>query len=378
AAIIVWPQSRHFDVLCSAGVSHALAGLRMMVGHLRTARTSERERLKQQCQSFAAAVLSHWPERMYATSYGPADGERDDLLELLLDLDSLPLLKGYMQLVLARDVEQRPGPALLRACDRHGWSVFSADLLRLFEATSKAAIERNAHVLETLSLKPELDQAQRGVACELATRLLSALERVDDESNERASASTAAARCVLLTSLLKAFIAIAESRLLGELVGYIQRAVERHPLRTVQVPVLVALSAWIREPSHAAVEPLLKWLRACLCELQASTEHEPAAPSDWRRASELSCNCDNCKKLSGFLDDPKTQTTRIAAREDVRRHVQAVISGDRCDLSCHTEKRGRPYTLVCTKNDASYRRALATYESDQVDLSKLRTIHSAW
>ena len=29
--------------------------------------------------------------------------------------------------------------------------------MRLFEATSKAAIERNAHVLETLSLKPELD-----------------------------------------------------------------------------------------------------------------------------------------------------------------------------------------------------------------------------
>ncbi len=51
-------------------------------------------------------------------------------------------------------------------------------------------------------------------------------------------------------------------------------------------------------------------------------------------------------------------------REELRNHLQGVIGRAALDIDTKTEKKGRPYTLVCTKNRASYRRRLAEYAED--------------
>jgi hypothetical protein len=45
-------------------------------------------------------------------------------------------------------------------------------------------------------------------------------------------------------------------------------------------------------------------------------------------------------------------------------------------VDCRTEARGRPYTLVCTKNTASYQAALKEYHQDQERLAAVRTIEA--
>ena len=54
-----------------------------------------------------------------------------------------------------------------------------------------------------------------------------------------------------------------------------------------------------------------------------------------------------------------------------RRHLHGIIERNRCDVTHITERKGRPFTLVCTKTTASYERACKTFERDKRNLSRL-------
>ena len=51
-------------------------------------------------------------------------------------------------------------------------------------------------------------------------------------------------------------------------------------------------------------------------------------------------------------------------RKDLRKHLHRIIDAHRLDMSHVTERRGSPYTLVCTKNRAGHRRRLTEYGKD--------------
>ncbi|MCG6941648.1 MAG: 2OG-Fe(II) oxygenase [Thiohalocapsa sp.] len=57
--------------------------------------------------------------------------------------------------------------------------------------------------------------------------------------------------------------------------------------------------------------------------------------------------------------------------EAKRRHVEDSIRTHRCDLDTHTDKAGRPYTLVCTKNQASYERRVQQRNKDLANRERL-------
>jgi hypothetical protein len=46
----------------------------------------------------------------------------------------------------------------------------------------------------------------------------------------------------------------------------------------------------------------------------------------------------------------------LKAAEADRRHVEDTVKRAGCDADMATDRRGRPYSLVCTKNQASYER----------------------
>jgi hypothetical protein len=63
-------------------------------------------------------------------------------------------------------------------------------------------------------------------------------------------------------------------------------------------------------------------------------------------------------------------------REDRRRHLEHQVRGHECDLDLRTERRGSPYTLVCTKNTASYQARLKQYHEDQAHLATVSAIQA--
>ena len=113
----------------------------------------------------------------------------------------------------------------------------------------------------------------------------------------------------------------------------------------------------------------------------------PAPPADWRipltldqviqpRTSQISTGWqsryldtpDELEALGAqlveFCNDPHETTWKFAVRQSLRSSLKGTISRLRLDIGCHTEEKGRPYKLVCTKNRKSYRRRLKEYRAD--------------
>ena len=55
----------------------------------------------------------------------------------------------------------------------------------------------------------------------------------------------------------------------------------------------------------------------------------------------------------------------------MRRWLMMSIQRAACDVDCVTDKRGRPYSLVCTKNQASYDERARQRAQDLEDLARL-------
>jgi hypothetical protein len=93
---------------------------------------------------------------------------------------------------------------------------------------------------------------------------------------------------------------------------------------------------------------------AALAHLRSRIAEPLAPPRDWTRPAALSCSCEVCGQLAGFLADPGLETWTFKAAQASRSHLETRIRNDRCDVDFVTLRRGMPHSLVCTKNQASY------------------------
>ena len=110
---------------------------------------------------------------------------------------------------------------------------------------------------------------------------------------------------------------------------------------------------------------------ACVAHLRTRIAEPLSPPADWRRASTLPCHCQHCAELAHFLADPERQTWVLKAAEVARSHVEGSIRRAESDVDTMTDRRGRPYSLVCTKNQASYDRRAKQRKQDLKDLALL-------
>lgn len=106
--------------------------------------------------------------------------------------------------------------------------------------------------------------------------------------------------------------------------------------------------------------------------LEARVAEDLQAPGDWRRDSRLKCSCQDCAELRRFLDNPSKAQWTFKAAEARRKHVEESIRSNLCDVDCQTTRDNRPYSLVCTKNQASYRRRVEQRKNDLEVLVRLR------
>ena len=105
--------------------------------------------------------------------------------------------------------------------------------------------------------------------------------------------------------------------------------------------------------------------------LLARSSTPPEVPRDWFIEAKLPCPCEHCQKLRDFCADRAAETVRFPVREDLRDHISTEIRRAGLDISCKTERRGRPYTLICTKTRDSYYRRLREYDSDVKQIKRL-------
>ena len=119
------------------------------------------------------------------------------------------------------------------------------------------------------------------------------------------------------------------------------------------------------ESSSKLAETAVRDLRQfCIDQLTQRTAKEPNPPKDWKRNAKVDCDCADCQELARFLKNKDARVHRFPRRKDLRQHLHQQIDRHRLDCAHVTERRGRPYTLVCTKNRASFERDLKQYEID--------------
>ena len=109
--------------------------------------------------------------------------------------------------------------------------------------------------------------------------------------------------------------------------------------------------------------------------LLARSPRPPEEPRDWTIDGDTGCRCEHCRRLRDFCKDPATRVARFPLRKDLRAHLHQAIDRRGLDIEHVTERRGRPFTLVCTKTRASHRRRLAEYAEDVSCMRDL--IHAA-
>ena len=169
-------------------------------------------------------------------------------------------------------------------------------------------------------------------------------------------------------------MALDQPDLLDRLVTYVLAAPKEFDLTTVQVPLLVGLETWpARNVKHPSL-PLGRWLTAIREQLESRIAHPPQAPADWRRKSNFSCKCRDCGELRRFLDDPGAEKARFPLAKDRRQHLHQVIDQNKLDVTHETERRGSPYSLICTKTQASYEVALKAHHLDLEQLKNIRKL----
>src|SRR5205823_7090624 len=102
AAIFLWPERRHFEVLCDRDGRNAVPVLNQMVTRWRQSQAEDAAALKAQCIDLATAILAKWPENRSARAHSQ-EPKTGDLLETFTALDEPRLIGGFLGDVMVKD-----------------------------------------------------------------------------------------------------------------------------------------------------------------------------------------------------------------------------------------------------------------------------------
>jgi hypothetical protein len=177
-----------------------------------------------------------------------------------------------------------------------------------------------------------------------------------------------------LPRLLQALLAADCEAELSRAIRFVQETPDEFSMDDCLAPCLKSLIPWSRKRFGSVPPQLQAWLDTVRQQLESATAEEPQAPTDWTRPAEVACTCQYCAQLNAFLADPVQEQSRIAAREDMRRHVIGKINEHLCDVKHSLERKGSPHRLLLTKTTGSYDRAVKRFAADRKLLSVLLSV----
>ena len=373
AAIVIWPRRKHFAVLCGAGTNASIGGLAPMVRRLGRTAKARRDEKRRECLSFAGAIIDSWDpgtSRRLSDSSGQTDVVGPDVFPALLcELNDPDLIHRFLSQVMVGDGDAQVDKSFAKVCKQHGWASFERDLAAVFQATTALTVARNAKLLRTICMQRDKNAARIKTCTRLSERAVKALVGFDKQPPDNDWRARRVDRAELLSSLVTAMLAIDAVNPLMRLIHH-ALGCTKYDLTDSHLAAIFALESRLAKLPRP--DPAVSlWVNSCRQQLEDRIVQAPQEPTNYRRPHALSCNCRDCKELSRFLEDPDQGEHRFAMAKERRRHLHQIIDSNRCDLTHTTERRGRPFTLVCTKTTASYEAACEVYLRDLHNLSRI-------
>jgi hypothetical protein len=362
---VLWPRTRFFAVLNQAGLPVTLPYLAELTERWRTSREDRRSPLWEQAHDLSRHMVYAWPTEAWYPRNGKAPSEAAHMLTVLTQLADTPRIEALLAKIAARGgYDRQDNGAILDALAILPPDARAGAVVRLIRQTAAMSLSACGELLER-AVATYADGRKTdfvGAAADLLEALPGdpAGPTVVDAWRRKPGVEAG-----LIVDLLTALGQIDEA-LAGRAADVILAWPQTYDLDAVLIPA-------IRELVVVGDDgPAVQRLRAiCLDHLRIRIAQPLEAPKDWRRTSVLSCSCGRCAELGQFLADPQRRIWTFKAAEAERAHVRGTAMRARCDLDLTIDKRGRPYSLVCTKNQASYDRRANQRKQDLEDLARL-------
>lgn len=365
AALVLWPSARLHAVLSQAGLPTALPHLEDLTRRWAEGGEDRQSPLWHEAHDLAGHMIARWPRQDRHPRPEESDAAR--MLALLTRLGDTAAIEASLTGVTAAGCyEKGDNDAILGALGCVPPPRRAQLIERIVAGTASTLFAACADLLaRAASAWPDMPPAHLAGA---AARLIEALPGDPARDPPRPSwQRRPAVDAGFVADLVTGLCAIDEA-LAEHAVNHLLAWPGTYDFDAVLVPAAQALLD-VAAPACAAVIEALR--AACLAHLRARTAEPLAPPADWRRASVLPCRCPRCAELARFLADPERETWSLKAAEPDRSHVEQTIKQAGCDVDAATDRRGRPYTLVCTKNQASYERRARQRRDDLKNLALL-------
>jgi len=355
-ALVIWPRSRYLAVLNQAGLGATLPVLQDFCWRWETEDADNKSKCWQDAHVLAGYILRD----SMAPYLGYHPRSDQVLLDCLYRLGDSEGIRAYWHKLAERGFFcQTDSAILVQTAEFVPW-------LKVVEVLEQAigisAVKAQAACAALLAqfcvAKPESASDLRAAADTLFSALpgdqirFSALQPweyaripVDNE---------------LVVNVLKSFGAI-DAKLAADALDYLLEWPLVYQMDKILAPAALALTQ--TAPScNFAVVARLKAVVVKHLQTRVAIELEP--PKDWQRENHIKCACKDCGELRAFLGNATQSTWEFKAAEGRRKHMQSVLMQHEADVDYRTERKSRPYSLVCEKNQASYLRRVAQRKAD--------------
>jgi predicted 2-oxoglutarate/Fe(II)-dependent dioxygenase YbiX len=366
ATLVIWPSNRILAVINMAGLEATLPYLEDLIAKWQAAGPKGGLLYRRQAQELAGYMLSSWPAAGWYDRSEPTETGR--MFQLLARLGEAKLVQSMLERLIAQpDHAQADNSAILDALGALSREHAAERLKTIVEAHGVDALGACAALLSgalkgTFATRPKLllPAAETLVACLPGDSKTAPKDRWGRPRIARPEGAS-----------LVDLVAITE----GTDAGLAKRAAshvlawpKHFGLDRVVVPAVKRLLQ-AKKRSGPAFDALRS---ACVAHLQQRIAEPLEAPRDWARPTQLGCKCRHCTELSRFLADPSREGWTLRAAQQVRAHIEDEIRRFRADVDCETLRRGSPHSLICKKNQASYKRRVAQRKQDLGDMAVLR------
>ena len=367
AALVLWPRARRLAVLNQAGLAVTLPYLGDLTGRWTQSGEGPASPLWREAHELSGHMLRAWPRQVgWYPGRTEARSDTAPLLTLLSQLQDTARIDTFLDILAAGAYSKGDNVAIVRAAGLLPPERAAALLEHLIASQAATNLSACGDLLAR-----SVAARVTGRAADLsraATALVEALPGDPARTPQRApwgrSLPVEPGFLVdLLTALGQIDVALADRA-----VDCILAWPQTYEPDAVLVPAVLGLIGQVAHQTMTAVQRLRM---AALEHLRARIAEPLEPPRDWARASTIACPCAHCRELSHFLADPDRQRWTFKAPETGRRHLEESIRRSGCDLDLVTDRRGRPYSLVCTKNQASYDRRAQQRQHDLAHLAPI-------
>lgn len=363
AAVVIWSNENHQDILINADVAQAITTLHSMVSV-----TDYDAENKANAQGFATKIIqyldqtrvtnqgSHWARPRY---YHQTEQAEDSLLTSLLLLDDETLLRDYVDKVFYAEKSLASGISLYQLATKVGVTPFFKTLNKLAgDVNEFERISKIAHLLseKTFALTKHNQS--------LLQSLLTVLDDREQEQKKAHSYSLPWGRDIdyqqRFLILLKICLLNSATEQLTHLYRISRKTETEFSIAPVQLAAFEVLKHEFNQAEINLQVLLKRWLNENKAALITQAGSKPATPPQ-EKAPQLDCQCKHCATLQRFMADVNRENHTFQIIKKDRLHLEEMISRYQLDIITKLDPRPRPQKLACSKKGADVRAEIAEH-----------------